>query len=74
MSYREDGPDEYTVTFKADFLPASFIEFEMDGKTATMDTGVTSAIIRLVLEVPASERLTYSPKEDDTYIYEVIMA
>lgn len=73
MSYEEDGPDEYTVRFVADFLPASIIRFEMDGRTANMDRS-TMAGLTFVLGVPTLERLTYSPKEDDTYIYEVIMA
>ena len=73
MSYREDGPDEYSVNFVADFVPTSKITFEMTGRESTMD-GVTGCSLNMVLEVPTLERLTYSPKEDDTYIYKVIMA
>lgn len=73
MSYSESGPDEYKAFFKADFIPASSIRFEMDGMATDMYT-TTTAAIPMVSGVPTLERLTYSPKEDDTYIYEVIMA
>lgn len=74
MSYAESGPDEYHVYFEADFIPASEIMFEMGGKTTNMGGGVTTeAAITMVSGVPTLERLTYSPKEDDTYIYEVII-
>lgn len=73
MSYAEDGPDEYVVHLEADFIPASIIRFEMDSLAS--DMGNTTVVsIPMVSGVPTLERLTYSPKEDDTYICEVIMA
>ena len=74
MSYEESGPDEYWVAFEADFPPASQISLEMGDKSTYMDAAMTMAGLTMVLGVPTLERLTYSPKEDDTYIYKVIMA
>lgn len=74
MSYEETGPDEYYVRFVADFTPASVITFKLPGCTETMRAGETVINLTPVVVVPTLERLTYSPKEDDTYIYEVIMA
>lgn len=74
MTYYEVGSDEYTVILRADFRPASTIRFEMDGRISEM-VGITyPTTINMVAGVPTLERLTYSPKEDDTYIYEVIMS
>ena len=73
MSYEETGPDEYAVHLEADFIPASHIRFEMDRSASTLG-GATVVSLQMVPGVPTLERLTYSPKEDDTYIYEVIMA
>lgn len=72
MSYVEAGPNEYNVYFEADFIPASTIMFEMDGRTTEMD-GTTTAGLTMVSDVPTLKILTYSPNEDDTYIYEVIL-
>lgn len=46
----------------------------MGDKSTYMDAAMTMAGLTMVLGVPTLERLTYSPKEDDTYIYKVIMA
>lgn len=73
MSYAETGPDEYLVNFVADFTPASVITFELRGYTTRMGVRDTTATLTPFPEVPTLEKLTYSPKEDDTYIYEVIM-
>ena len=72
MSYEESGPDEYWVAFEADFLTTSTITFEMDGKSTWLDEMMAG--LTMISGTPTLERLTYSPKEDDTYIYKVIMA
>lgn len=73
MSYSETGPDEYRVRFEADFKPTSNIRFEIAGMTSGMDTTTTLAFLNGLMIVPTLERLNYSPKEDDTYIYEVVI-
>lgn len=73
ISYEEYAPDEYEVIFRADFKPASTIHFELDGNSAGLDTNITITKLKNIWGVPALERLTYSPKEDDTYIYEVVI-
>lgn len=77
MSYEQVGPNEYMAIFNADYDITSDINFFIDDNSTGMyvdDIVSNYCVMEGIIGVPTLERLNYSPKEDDTYIYEVIMA
>lgn len=72
MSYEQVGSNEYMAIFNADYDVTSDVKFFIDDNYTglyTDDVSASHCEMDGIIGVPTLERLTYSPKEDDTYIY-----